>query len=281
MRILIGGHKGFIGCRLFESLSNDGFSVRGIGRSDGLDLTDPNIFSKIDKFDIFIHLAGSSYVPDSYEAPLEFYKNNILTTIHALELARANKASLIFFSSYVYGIPKYLPIDEKHPIASINPYAESKIIGERICTAYNRDFGVPVAIIRPFNVYGKGQRSSFLIPTIINAVLSEKPVVELKDSRPRRDFVHVDDVVSAVEALIPKVRELNFSTFNIGSGISHSIQEVADLVMKETGIFKELVFSNDKRPLEVLETVSDISKIKNELGWSPLISLQKGIQLSV
>ena len=91
-----------------------------------------------------------------------------------LELARQWKVPFIFASSYVYGPPDYLPIDEKHPVKAVNPYMASKALCEDLCKSYARSFDIPVTIIRPFNIYGPGQPDHFLIPKIVKGVSRQR-----------------------------------------------------------------------------------------------------------
>ncbi|WP_439582730.1 NAD-dependent epimerase/dehydratase family protein [Dyadobacter bucti] len=274
MKIAISGSDGFIGTYLTERLEGQNLTLIKLNRYNGIDLADTESITKVPAFDVLIHLAAYSFVPNSYTNPLLFYNNNINSTLNALELCRKFGASIIFMSSYVYGQPQYLPIDEDHPISSLNPYAESKIICERLIQAYNRDFGVPAIIFRPFNIYGKGQNSLFLIPLIIEQAKSGNVV--LKDSRPKRDFIHVEDVVSAIEIAARKeIRDLNI--YNLGSGESHSIIDVLDAIRKATKAEIAVNFTEERRPNEVLNTVSNIARAKLDLNWSPGISLAQGI----
>ena len=91
---------------------------------------------------------------------------------------------MIYLSSYVYGSPDYLPIDEAHPVKAFNPYAQSKVICEQICKGYSRDFKVPVIVFRPFNIYGPGQNEDFLIPKMIRHAKHGR--IEIRDARQER-----------------------------------------------------------------------------------------------
>jgi len=195
MKIAITGSRGFVGSFLSKRLIELNFDIVEIDLEVGYDITNWDSISTVENFDLLIHLAAKSYVPDSLKNPVEFYKTNILGTINALEMCRKLDVKIIFASSYVYGTPQYLPIDENHPVEAFNPYSQSKLIGEDLCRSYSRDFNVPAIILRPFNIYGKGQSSDFLVPLILNQ--AEKGIVKLKDSRPKRDFIYIEDVVDA------------------------------------------------------------------------------------
>jgi nucleoside-diphosphate-sugar epimerase len=274
MKIAITGSRGFIGRALKKRLIDLNHEVIEIDFELGFDLTDWENVKNVKDFKVLIHLAAKSYVPDSFVKPKDFYNTNILATLNALELCRNNNAKIIYTSSYVYGEPQYLPIDELHSTMAFNPYAQSKLIGEDLCKGYHRDFDVPVTIFRPFNIYGKGQNENFLIPSIIKQAL--KGEVLLKDPRPKRDFVNIEDVV---EAYI-KAIEVNFDlveTFNLGSGVSTSIKELLKIISLKVGKEISINFTNEYRKNEVFETLADISKANRFLMWQPKISIDEGI----
>ena len=277
-KILITGGNGFVGRSLSNLLKSKSEDIIDTVDIDTLNLCEWDAVTKISKYDVIVHLAGKSFVPDSFKEPLSFYNNNIQSMLNMLEKAKADSSKVIFFSTYVYGPPSYLPIDEKHNTNPQNPYTQSKLICEDLCQAYHRDFGVPVTIFRPFNIYGPGQRSAFFIPTIINQINNE--IIQLNDSRPRRDFIFIDDVIDAVYLSIIN-NENSFRIYNLGSGVSTSIKEIVNLIIKLSSSKSLVKFSEDIRQGEILDTVADISKIKNELGWSPEISIDKGIRLCI
>src|SRR5688572_17268499 len=124
-----------------------------------------------------IHLAGRSYVPDSWEHPLAFYEMNVLGTLRVLEYCRANAARLVHVSSYVYGNPRSLPIAEDHPTQATTPYAHSKLLAEECCRFYAEKLGLGIVVVRPFNVYGPGQKEPFLIPSLIRQLLDPQQAV--------------------------------------------------------------------------------------------------------
>ena len=270
MKIVVTGSQGFIGSRLVPALINENHEVIKLDLQTGYDITDWDGIKKIIDFDLVIHLAAISYVPKSYEIPREMFKVNIQGTLNMLELCRINNARFIFTSSYVYGKPKYLPIDENHPTESFNPYCQSKLIGEDLCRCYNKDFGVPVIIFRPFNIYGPGQNDKFLIP-LIEKQIQEDGVVKLKDSRPKRDFIHVNDVVDAYSKAV-NYNKSNFEIFNLGSGVSYSVKEIAELMVVKSGKKIPIEFSEEIRNNEVFDTVCDNIKMKKilKMNCNPL-----------
>lgn len=274
-RIVVTGSSGFVGSRLLERLRKLGASLITIDIKNGTDITDWKQIRKIDNFFLLFHLAARTFVPDSFKYPRNFYHTNILGTINALDLCRINKAKMVFTSSYVYGNPNYLPVDEKHPVVPFNPYANTKIIGEQICKNYNRNFNLPIIILRPFNIYGPGQNKKFLIPSIIKQAIAKK--VLLKDPKPKRDMLFVDDLIEAYIKTINYDKN-TYDVFNIGSGKSYSVEEICHTVIKNINPNIEVTFEGKRRKDEIENTLADISKAKKLLNWSPKISLEEGIK---
>ncbi len=277
MKILITGHSGFIGKYLIKELTKTSHKLILCDISDGIDICNWDEVKDFQGIDIVIHLANLSFVPASYKEPKKFYEVNYLGTLNMLELCRLSNAKMIYFSSYMYGTPQYQPIDENHPLSAYNPYAQTKLICENLCEGYNRDFYVPIIIFRPFNIYGKGQNPDFLIPTIINQAKSGKIII--KDDRPKRDYIHVTDIVNAVLKATEVITDsTSLQTYNLGSGESHSVKEIIDIVRQLSEKDIEYQCTNEIRQNEVMDTVANISKIKNELGWKPKMTLSEGLK---
>ena len=275
MKILVTGFSGFIGTYLVEKLKQYNHELILLDISNGVDICDWKQIKQYNNIDVIIHLANLSFVPASYSDPQNFYTTNYLSTLNMLELCRKNNARLIFFSSYVYGQPQYQPIDEVHPIQAFNPYAQTKVICESLCEGYFRDFGVPITIFRPFNIYGIGQHPDFLIPTIIQQAMNGK--IEIKDDRPRRDYIHVSDIVEAVISAVEKPSSEKH-IYNLGSGDSYSVKEIVTFVRSFFDNDIDYICKNEYRPNEVMDTVANINKIKCELNWQPKVTIEKGIQ---
>ena len=142
MKVAVAGSDGFVGKKVCEQLKAKGHDVVKIDITRGFDLCDNSIIDKINQIDCFIHLANLVYVPDSYVEPGKYYRINYLTTLNALEICRKYNARLVYASSYIYGPPQYLPVNEDHPVCPFNPYAQTKVICEKLCEGYHRDFKV-------------------------------------------------------------------------------------------------------------------------------------------
>lgn len=273
-KILVTGSQGFVGKNLTPVLESLGYDLIKVGNSKLTNLTDWKSVEQLPKSDTIVHLAAKSFIPDSFNNPLNFYQNNINSTLNILEKARIDSSNIIFLSTYVYGIPQYLPIDENHQRQPLNPYTQSKIICEDLCEAYNRDFGVPVTIFRPFNIYGIGQSNNFFIPTILNQLKQNK--IQLQDPRPKRDFIYIGDVIEALVMAISNIKS-QFVIYNLGTSVSTSISEVVELIQQILNKNIKIHYSNQMRQGEVLETISNIDKIKADLGWKPKFSLKDGL----
>jgi nucleoside-diphosphate-sugar epimerase len=278
LRVLVTGSSGLVGSRLVAQLRGQGVTVIEADARTGMDITDWSTMQSLPALDAIVHLAAMTYVPDSYDRPRQFYVTNVLGTLSALELCRLRKARMIFASSYVYGRPRYLPIDEGHPVESFNPYAETKIQGERLCYAYHRDFRVRATVLRPFNIYGPGQDQRFLLPSIIRQ--ARTGAILLKDPRPRRDFVFVDDVVEAYLAAIGYEGK-EYDTFNVGAGVSFSVAEVVDHVCRQMALKPTVAYTGERRESEVEETRADTTRASQCLGWRPRVEFADGIRLCV
>ncbi len=273
--IAVSGSDGFVGRNVCSLLKREGYAVVEIDVTRGMDLCDRSIIEKIGPVDCFIHLANLVHVPASYEDPEKYYRVNYLTTLNALEICRRFGARLIFSSSYIYGSPKYLPVDEEHPVSPFNPYAQTKVICESLCSGYYRDFGVKVSVLRPFNLYGIGQRGLALIPEIIGQLKEGKTTIRLKAATPRRDYVYIEDVAAAFVACVHDTNDYN--VYNVCSGTSFSVREITEIINRNLKHKVDFVFSGSDRPNEVNETLGCWDKL-GAIGWRPSVSFEEGIQ---
>lgn len=275
MRIAVAGSDGFVGKNVCSILKDAGHTVFPIDITSGLDLCDASIIDKVPAIDGFVHLANLVYIPASYEDPAKFYRVNYLTTLNALEICRKWNAKLVYISSYVYGPPQYLPVDENHPVSPFNPYAQTKVICEKLCEGYLRDFKVKVSIVRPFNLYGVEQKGKLLIPEILTQIKEGKKQIQLKAADPRRDYINVIDLARAIKLCVEK--DCPIGPYNVCSGESVSVREITEIInihLKQKVAFS---FSSSDRPNEVDETRGAYDNLKT-LGWEPSISFEEGIK---
>jgi nucleoside-diphosphate-sugar epimerase len=270
--ILVTGATGFLGRKLVAALEARGHAVRKHSSADG-DIASCAL--PMEGVSHVFHLAGKSFVPDSWKNPHAFYQTNVMGTVNVLEHCRRHQVALTLVSSYVYGHPQRLPISEDHPLAAANPYAHTKILAEETGRFYERSFGVALVIVRPFNVYGPRQQPPFLIPSIVQQVLDPTvDAVRLQDLRPRRDYLYVED---AVEFFLTLLRPGLCGVFNMGSGRSASVGEVVQLVKSAAGIDKPVVNADVHRPGEVMDVVADVARAAADLNWRPRTSLAEGV----
>jgi GDP-4-dehydro-6-deoxy-D-mannose reductase len=274
--ILVTGATGFIGRALVEGLRAQGRAVIALGSADG-DIREPSTLTKWLERDVdaVVHLAGRSFVPDSWSIPAEFIDVNVSGTARALEFCRARRARMVFVSGYLYGVPESLPISENARVSPNNPYALSKHIGENLCAFYTQYREVPVSVIRPFNVYGPGQPEQFLIPKILRQLATGKDI-EVMDLNPRRDWVFVGDVADSIIAALGAVRR-GYNVYNVGSGTSYSVAEVIQVAQKVARTKAVVRSAQAVRPNEIQDVVADVGKAARELRWHPRVDLEEGI----
>ncbi|HTB05409.1 MAG TPA: NAD(P)-dependent oxidoreductase [Bacteroidia bacterium] len=271
-KVLITGSNGFIGKQLKKQFNLTEYEIVEFNSSDG-DIAKTDL--QFENINHVFHLAGKSFVPDSWKNPKAFYDVNFTGTLNVLELCRKTGAGLTFISSYVYGIPQHQPINENHPINPANPYGHSKLVAEEICQFYSENFKLHTTIIRPFNIYGTFQSDHFLIPTIIKQLFDEKQLaIDILDLMPKRDYLFLDDLISAIMILYKKNKT---GIYNVGSGTSLSVEEIIKDIMEIAGIQKKYVSKEVSRKNEIPEVIADISKIKKETGWVPGFTFKQGI----
>lgn len=275
MVIAVSGSDGFVGRYVCSQLAQKGHDVIQIDLAQGFDLSVPNSVERVPVVSCFIHLANLVYVPASYENPALYYRVNYMTTLNALEVCRKYKARFVYISSYIYGAPQYLPVDEQHPICPFNPYAQTKVICEKLCEGYNRDFGVKVSVIRPFNLYGVGQKGKLLIPEIIGQLKEGKKEILLKSASSRRDYVNVYDLARAICMCAESNEE--YEIFNVCSGNSVSVRDITSIINKYLRNKVSFKFSASDRPMEVDETRGSNEKLRM-IGWEPTVSFEEGIK---
>jgi UDP-glucose 4-epimerase len=275
-RILVTGATGFVGKNLIPRLDEKGYQIFPVAKSIGYDLNDNSCFHSFQNegIDVVIHLAGRTFVPESWNDSTSFYEINSLGTQRVLEFCCKSNIKLVYVSAYVYGIPQYLPINELHPVVPNNPYAHSKWLGEELCRFYSRELGVKTVILRPFNLYGPGQTDNFLIPMLIKQIKENKEII-VQDETPKRDYLHISDFVEACIETIDF--EESFKIFNVGSEASFSVQEIIEIFTNNYNNRIKWRSLGEKRHNEISETISDCTAIKQCLGWSPKISFPKSL----
>lgn len=280
-RVLLTGAGGFTGSHLSVELRKQGAAVLTLTARDGnrVDISDwqrvRELGSRMGRVDLVFHLAAQMFVPYSFENPRKTYEANVLGTLNMLELCRIyNVERIVFASSYVYGSPQYLPVDEEHPLNPASPYARSKAMCESLCKAFHEDYGLKCTILRPFNIYGERQRDIFLIPSILEQIVDRR--IKLLDPEPRRDLLYITD---AIEAYI-KAGEYDgtaFEVFNIGSGLSYSVDEIVRSILEIWSQKVEVSYQHLRRKTEIMDVVANVQKAQKKLGWAPKVELKEGL----
>lgn len=282
-KVLVTGYKGFIGSHLCQRLTQIGDTIvtSGSHNDKRLDVTDFGQVRSIEKgVDVIIHLAANTSVMDSLKEPHKTYHTNLLGTLNLIELARLREISkFIFISTYVYGQPKYLPIDESHSVCPMTPYNRSKLIGEQLCQAYSDEFGIDVVTLRPFLVYGPDHGSCSFIPSAIRQIKKNGKVL-LSGEETRRDFLFIEDFVNLIVSILGKFPN-KYNVYNVGCGKSYALKEVAKLLARLLNRKITVEYDSEMRPNDVTDIVADISKVSSVFNWNPVIGLEKGLELSI
>jgi GDP-4-dehydro-6-deoxy-D-mannose reductase len=274
-RVLVTGSAGFIGSALVPRLKAGGLDVLELDLKGGDDVTDWDCLSGREDLEAVIHLAGRTPGRPSASDPEGLLREHFLGTLNVLELCRLRRARGVLASSNVYGEPRSVPTAEDHPLAPADPYTLGKALGEELGRAYARDFGLTVLALRFFNVYGPGQGPGFLVPTILGQIPSGRIVLR-GNPWSRRDFVHVSDVAEAL-ALSLEARVSGFEAVNVGSGTSHSVQEVVEMAARISGRRVEVEYQGADAAA-VTRTEAAIGKARRVLNWSPRVALEEGLR---
>ncbi|WP_066801074.1 NAD-dependent epimerase/dehydratase family protein [Sphingomonas soli] len=275
---IIAGGEGLLGRSLQSRLARFAdLTVISVGRSAG-DLRDFASWEGLPRADYVFQLAARTFVPESWETPYRFVQDNLEITAAAVEYCRLHKAKIIYASSYLYGNPETLPIAETARVDISNPYGLSKRMCEEMVEHFSHMFGFPAAIVRPFNIYGPNQDARFLLPSIVHQA-KHSEAIQVQDLEPKRDYVFVEDVAEAFIA--SALHDSPFAVFNVGSGESYSVGEVADIVKALVGRDVPVVSTGIRRVSEIMDTRADISKANELLNWSPRVTIQEGLKLLV
>jgi len=271
-KILVTGSSGFIGKKIVKRLDKLEV-ITDSNNSNRIDLQNKEQVMKLDSADTVIHLGGKT--PQSELKWSEYFDNNIIGTLNVLEYCIQKKVKkMIYVSSYIYGNPKYCPIDENHPINPHNAYTESKYLGERLCEFYCSRSDLNLIILRPFNIFGESMREGFLITNLINSVKTGKKLT-IVNKNSKRDFLHVDDFVDLIVKLIDY--DFKFEVFNVGAGKSYSFEDIIKKIERITSQKINAEYEENKE-IFIDDITSDISKIKNKINWQPKIKFDEGLE---
>ena len=257
-----------------KRLSENGDRPIGVSRNNGYDLEDPRSLDELQPASWIVHLAGRVGVPESWNDPAGFYRTNISTTLTVAEYARRTGARVLLLSSYLYGKPKYLPVDETHPLQPSSPYARSKAASEEVLKGFAADYSIPAVILRLFNVYGPGQPETQVIPHIVSQAVRDTSI-SVRDLTPKRDYVWIGDLIDAIEGVMRAGVE-GCETYNVGSGVSHSVQDIIDRVTDIVGA-REISSADKERRNEIPDCYADSRKLNALTGWAATTDIGRGL----
>ena len=290
MKSIVTGGCGFIGSHLVDRLISLGHEVIIIDNlsaeyneefyfNDGAlyfnyDICDYESTRPLyDNVDFVFHLAAESRLQPAILNPIKAMEKNVVGTCTVLQCAKEAMVKVIVYSSTSsgYGLNEY-PNVETQDDDCLNPYSVSKIAGEKLCKMYTDLYGLKTITFRYFNVYGERSPSKGQYALVLGIFKRQKELEQqltlVGDGSQRRDFIHVDDVVSANILAITNTLDLEYygQVYNIGSGSNISIKEIADS-LSDNQVFI------DSRVGEMHTTLANIDKVKNKLGWYPTINV--------
>jgi UDP-glucose 4-epimerase len=281
--ILITGSRGFVGDHICKSYFKNKYNLITDNHTDNQinDITNIEYFEVFQhKIDAIIHLAAKTSINDSFRDPYETYYKNIIGTLNVLEFAkRKNITNFIFLSTYVYGEPHYLPIDENHPINPHSPYNTSKLIAESLCKDYSKLFRINIVILRPFYLYGYNEKKNTLIRSILNQI-NNNEIIKLSNEKTSRDFLYISDFIELLNKILNKFPS-GYTIFNVGSGTSYTITEIAKKIANLLNKKIQISYDESIRKKDINEMVADITKISNEFDWKPKIDIDRGLTLTI
>ena len=289
-KILITGGTGFIGKNLVERTLAEGHEVNVLDREikkihnneirviQGDIRKKKDIEKAIKDIEVVYHLAAKTNVIESFKDPISHNDINIGGTLNILNASINKKIKIVYPSTAaIYGNPRTNPIDETHPINPLSPYGISKLTGELYCDMYRKKFGIDCEIFRLFNVYGiKTEKDGKdVITKFITKVNKKEAPVIYGDGNQTRDFIHVNDVIDVF------IKSMNIETgniYNLGSGKSTSLNDLANILMNERGMKGIKPEYKETREGEIIVSVANISKLEKNYGWSPTTNIEDGIR---
>ena len=305
MNFLVTGGAGFIGSHVCERLLREGHSVwafddlnhhydpqlkrRNLREVQALakpfefvhgDITNASaldeVFSSV-KFDQVIHLAARAGVRPSLADPALYQRVNVEGTVNVLEAARKHRVKKITIasSSSVYGVNSKTPFSESDPIFSaVSPYAASKLACEALGHVWHHIYGMDVAVLRFFTVYGPRQRPDLVIYKFAKLISAGKPIPVFGDGSAARDYTFITDTLDGILACTQK--EFGYEIFNLGESQTVKLNDLIKLLEKSLGK-KAVIDRQPDQPGDVPITFADISRARARLGYNPRVKIEQGI----
>lgn len=294
--VVVFGGSGFVGQRLCKELVTAGHYVRSISRTGcprgqaqpwwddvewiSADLGTETSAPAMAGADVLFHLASSTYPSTSNSDVVFDLESNLVGSVRMLKTAVERRVRRVVFISSggtVYGVPQQNPIPETHPTDPICSYGIQKLAIEKYLYLFRELQDLDSVVLRVSNVYGEFQnleRPLGAVSHFSHRAVEGKPIEIWGDGTIRRDYIHVDDVVSAL------LKAMSYSgidhIFNIGSGESVSLNQLLDLIGRR--VESDIVVTyKPARSFDVKENVLDIRRAAKELGWKPSINLEDGL----
>jgi len=295
VKFVITGGAGFIGSHIAKHLVEKNHDVIVVdnlsrGRLENLSKIKEQIeFKKMDILDFdslkkvifnsdgIFHQAALTSVPESFIEKEKYHNVNVKGTENIFKLAKEFGKKVVYASSSsIYGNTTTIPIQENFEKNPINPYGITKLDDEKLAKKFH-DLGLSVIGLRYFNVYGIGQTNDYagVITKFIDQINVNKSPIIFGDGTHTRDFISVEDIAKA--NLLSMESNTDFSFLNIGTGISTSVKELAELMIELSG--KKLEISFDDLPLgDVKDSLADVSLAKKLINWNYETSLKNGLK---
>ncbi len=267
MKILVTGSSGFVGSHIVQQLRDLGFDVVPLDvKVKQYNVCDYNYIRPLFMgVDCVLHLAAEVRIQDTLKDPILAAKTNVMGTATVLRLAQEHGVKRFVFSSTAAAYTD-----------NPNPYSITKIAGEEYCKMYTNLFGLQTVILRYFNIYGEGQPTKGQYAPVMGIFLDQKrnnkPMTIVGDGSQRRDFIHVSDVAKAnIACLDLENKDIVGKTFDIGTGTSHSILDIKNMIGGKHIHLPE-------RKAEIKNSVADIENTLELLDWKPEIKLENWIK---
>jgi dTDP-glucose 4,6-dehydratase len=235
--------------------------------------------------DVIVNAAAESHVEKSIEhGASEFVTTNVEGTQILLDAIRKTPVErfILISSSEVYGTAEYAPMDELHPLNPRSPYAATKAGADRLAYSYFVTYGLPIAILRPFNNYGPRQHPEKVVPRFITQALCDEPLTVHGDGHASRDWLYVGDDAEAIEATIEApIEQIAGEVVNVATGVDIPVAEIAGLVLDALGQPRDRVVFVDERPGQVDRHIGSTDRAKELLGWQARTSFAEGLERTV
>lgn len=240
----------------------------------------------VDRSDVVVHFAAETHVARSLYLNRVFFVTDVLGTqsVANAVLKHADKIERFIHisTSEVYGSAIYEPMDENHPLNPTTPYAAAKAGADRLVHSYIVSYDIPGVIIRPFNNYGPSQHLEKVIPRFITSALLGESLTIHGDGSAARDWVFVEDTAEAVDkAIHAPIDKVKGEVFNVGSGVSISVIEIARKIISEFGLEKKQLEFMENRFGQVEKHISSTDKAASVISFKAGVSFNEGLKRTI